>query len=379
MKFQVSLFIAGMLFVACSNSSSSNTTESVDIENIDVIQNEIALQITDSEELLFANLRQLIVLEDGGMLLSDSQQMTIEQFDKDGNHVGNVATGGSGPGELPRGFLLTHNRKDTLLVRQIGKTTRIDLFTRQAPSGLLKYVSSKNVQPDQRPFIFVAPHQSHGYYARFDSQLPNIQSLKSDPAEYRPTYIAYIDAHEKVLEDTLHELKRAFQILEISEDNSSINVISPPPYRYEDRFRSIRGSQQYLIARADSAALYIYNNDHTLNRSIQLRFNTRPITDADLDFIFDEITNNREKKEPLIDDKKPPFINAWASESFIWLQTDISEKGKELVILDMDGNVQGKTYVHYFDSIQHIEDDKIYVLNKDPEAAHSVRIYSISL
>jgi len=136
----------------------------------------------------------------------------------------------------------------------------------------------------------------------------------------------------------------------------------------------------YLIARPEKSSIKLFNKDNSLDKEIHLSVNTRSITSDDIDYVFRD--TDRDIRRAIVQrlhDTKPPFLDLWASESHLWLQTDKSENGKEVVVLDWEGTVKGKLLIHEFDEIEKIIDNRIYAIHKNPDMGHSIRVYDVDV
>lgn len=106
----------------------------------------------------------------------------------------------------------------------------------------------------------------------------------------------------------------------------------------------------------------------------------RPVTADDIEYHLKDVGRDvRQELEPRVHDEKPPYLNLWVSEDYIWLHTDTSEAGKEMVLLDFEGNPAGKFLLSEFDEIKHVKGKQIYTLHKNPEVGDSIRIYEVEV
>lgn len=105
----------------------------IDLDQLERVTVEVHLEIGTSDTYFPAQLRELIVKEDGSILVADSGKTTIEQFDSQGNHIATIASEGNGPGELSFAFYLIQTVNDTLIVWQAHER-RADFYTREQQS-----------------------------------------------------------------------------------------------------------------------------------------------------------------------------------------------------------------------------------------------------
>src|SRR5699024_7275359 len=118
----VLLSLVGLLLVGCNHNSKNNKLladrelQKLKIERIKQL---------GGDDILFGRLRDLVILSDSVIVVSDLGKTTIEQFNLQGEHRATVANKGRGPGELPSFFNLIRTNNDTLIVRH-GGGNRID-------------------------------------------------------------------------------------------------------------------------------------------------------------------------------------------------------------------------------------------------------------
>ena len=78
-----------------------------------------------------------------------------------------------------------------------------------------------------------------------------------------------------------------------------------------------------------------------------------PVKQEDLDYQFElvgvEDIVHREM-ESRIPDTKPPFLNIWMSEEYIWMHTYTSQEGKQLVLMILQGEAVRVFYLTVFDA-----------------------------
>lgn len=364
------ILISGVLH-GCS---SYDETELIDYATLEELPVEVVMEIGESENYLPGRLRDLFVASDGTMLVSDWASITIEQFDAGGNYVGTVAGEGGGPGELGNFFSMINPGNDTLVVRQ---QSRDKIFYASTKSGLYKHIGSESAnQNRERNFSILGIRPDGNWYATAGNIFSGIQLASGNEEDYRRVPLAVIDGAEKILQDSVQLLKKPLSHLTQSGQTILINSI---PYRVNDRFRLLDDGR-YLIARPDSSAFYIYNENHRLEKRISFPVKQRPVTNDDLDLAMEDVNSQvRGEIRNRVHDNKPPYLNIWATEKYLWLHTDNTADGKEFVIVDFEGNPTGKFMLSEHDSIQYARNGRLYTLHRNPKLGNSIRIYEVAL
>ncbi|GAA5521050.1 hypothetical protein LQ318_04850 [Aliifodinibius salicampi] len=383
---EISILIGMLIFLLWMGNSAillAQEGDPVEYEELPVIQADIDKEIGDEQGYLPGRLSDLILMSDGTLLVSDVQKKTIEQFNTEGKHMGTIAREGRGPGELPFIFTLAGGGNDTLIV-QHSSSTQVDFFGRDSGGIYTHARSSKtDYRENYHPLFFVGSPSGSSYYYAIRSKT----EVDTDLPEYKMDSIVMLDGFQHIIRDSLHMLKRPNYVY-ADPTKYSTNItfggktpVGMPPYRYQDRFR-LMDDGQYLIARPDSTALFIYNKNHELVRQIPLNVESRSVQKTDLDYHFrDEPRDVRQRLKRYVPELKPPFLNIWVSENHILLHTDNSRNGKEMVVLTMKGEPEpiGKFYLSEFDDIRYFRGNRIYTLYKNPERGHSIMVYSIDL
>ena len=127
------ILMAGVMISGCTADSDDALVDYHDLQELSV---DLALEIGESEAYLPGNLRDLVLLSNGRLLVSDRASGTIEQFDQSGNHVGTVAGRGEGPGELPSTFTMISGQDDQVAVFHRSK---LAIFRRNPASGRVEH------------------------------------------------------------------------------------------------------------------------------------------------------------------------------------------------------------------------------------------------
>lgn len=367
------LFIIVSFLISCS--SGSDSRELIDYKTMDELTAELVLEIGESEDYLPGRLRDLVVTSDGTMLVSDLASVSIEQFSAGGGHVGTIAEEGGGPGELSNYFSMYHFGGDTVMVRQ---QSRQKIYFAKSEKGLYEHVKTiSSVQNSDKYLTIIGRAANDSYFATAGTVIRNIQKASKNEDDYRAMPTAVIDAKENILADSLHLLKIPAAHITMTGDNGI--MVHSVPYRINDRFLTL-DDDRYMIARPDSGAFFIYNGDHKLERRISFPVKERQVTSADLDYVLKDVQSNvKNAIRDRIHEQKPPYLNAWTSDKFIWLQTDETEAGKEMVVVDLEGKARGKFMLTEFDEVAHVVDDRVYTLHKNPERGESIRVYEVEV
>lgn len=351
----------------------------VDYNQLDQLNLKLTLEIGSIEESTLGSLGSLLLVSDGKMLVSDLGKNTIEQYDATGEHMGTIASKGGGPGELPSTFFMHKGNNDTLIVWHGDGSRRVDFFSKNE-NDMYRFVrsSSRNSLKDRVPTI-LGPHPDTTYFAKTREISDNMRQWIADHSNHYWSPVVTMDnSFNHVLQDSLHMLKKATPLVNIS-SGGAMRIYGIPPYQSQDIFRLI-GNGRYLVGRPDSSSLYIYGRDHTLRREIPLHVTKRPVKQADLDYQFDLMSAEdsiRREMEARIPDTKPPFLNIWVSEKYIWMHTDTSQEGKQIVLMTLQGEVVGVFHISAFDEIQQVDNNHIYALHKNPESGHRIKIYKV--
>jgi hypothetical protein len=80
-----------------------------------------------------------------------------------------------------------------------------------------------------------------------------------------------------------------------------------------------------------------------------------------------------------VQDQKPPYLNVYATDKHIWLHTNTGTEGKEMVVLDYDGNAIGKFMLPEVDLIKEIKDNRVYTIHRSPTKGDIIRVYEVAL
>jgi len=372
------VILASWFMSTCQQDKSRGQT--IDYNKLPEIKTNITKEIRGGNEIAFGRLRDLVLTFDDFLLVSDVGRTTIEQFSPKGHHLATIATKGKGPGELFSYFKLIEGTKDRLIVRPYGMSNRIDYY-RQNSKGIYTFHNSRLLSNEyNRNIEIIGPFSDSLLYALTSPKYRNLKKYASEKNDYRNTRVAIVNNLDSIVQDSLHTLKIPAPMVDIS--NNSMNVLGMPPYQYHDRFRVLQGGR-YVVAQSDSAVLNFYDANHKLQKRIILNVKDRPVEEADLDFRFDMMNISeskiRKRMEERIPENKPSFLNMWISKQHIWLHVDTTEKGKQIVLLNMEGDPEGTFYLSKFDEIRYIRTNHMYTLHKNPDKGHSIRIYEVDI
>jgi len=372
----ISLLSLILILISCGIDGDTDT-DNIIYEELDEIEFKLQLEIGNDNDFFFGQIRDLIIVSNGTILVSDWDKTTIEQFQPDGTHTATVATAGRGPGELSSFFMLQKGAGDTLIVRQMGMHQQIDYFSNDTDSEIYSYVRSivKREQAD-RFVIVIGALPDTTYLARTSWITEPWQSAGSNYERYGQTPISIVDNTENILQDSLHVLKGPKSITYFR--NGAIFPVGVPPFLSHDRLRFIDDGR-YAIARPDSMVIHFFNANHLLDKSLELNVKNRPIEKEDIQYKLRDIPpEHHSSLEEHVPSYKPAFLNIWVTKSHILLHTNSKENGKEFVVLTLDGDPEGRFYLTEFDEVKHFTGNHLYTIHKSP-TGHTVRKYSLGI
>lgn len=374
MKKHIALIVLAGLVISCGQSSESEQV--INYSELEEIPIELDLEIKESEDFLPGNLTGLFVDQEGNILVSDYSSTTIKQFDSEGNYVATVAEEGGGPGELDQYFFMYHIGLDTLVVREQSQER-----TYFAPDeeGIYQYARSSN-SGDQNDRILtmsiLGQHTDTTFWATIGQSFSNIQETRKNNIDYQNDTAVIVNSAHEVVRDSVHMLKSPVGHLTEMNGGFMINSI---PYRTEDRLRPI-DTNRYMIARPDSNAFYIYNAEHEQLERIPFHVGERTVSSEDKNYSVRNISDEmRGEVENRISDTKPPYLNVWTTDEYILLHTDNTDEGKQMAVVDYQGNALGTFWLPESDNIQQLEGKNMYTLHQNSEEGHTIRKYDIQL
>lgn len=368
------VLLSAFLIQSCGSGSDSGDNNQIDYATIDSLQTQVVMEIGETDDYLPGQLTSLVVTSNGDILVADWAGKTIEQFDSEGNHRATIAKEGNGPGEVGNYFSLRLLWNDTLLVSQ--SLSQRDFFVPDN-DGIYRFDhSQKSSEATERSFSIIANHSDSSYYAS-EIQVFTPSLNEGENEDYRQAPLMVVNSSGELLQDSVQTYKQGNWLVERSSNSIRVRSI---PFRHEDDLAMV-GNGDYLIARVDSNAIFRYSSNHELMKKIPLNVAERPITSDDLAYELDEDLDpsTRNKLEARIGDFKPPYLNVYATEDYIWLHTNTSEAGKEMVVIDYEGNPVGKFMLPEVDSIEEIRGNSLYTIHESPEVGHLIRKYEIDL
>lgn len=373
--FTYTIIFLSSLSYSCTEKDTGHTA--FDYKDIEISDVQIITDTSENELYISGQLRDLIRMPDGTMLVSDLGSITIEQFSAAGEHLKTIAKRGRGPGELSTFFILYKGAGDTLLVRHRGMFNQMDYYYQDYTDGIYRYHRAVMFEsPEERYVQMFGDVSEIELLATARHNIPFYHHLTEEAENFDFVPVVLANSGEKIIQDSLHLLKTPNPETDFFE--GGMNVLGMPPYQYQDRLR-VLSNDRYMIARPDSAVLYIYNHHHTLDREIPLHTKLQKIEKSELDIALGNMNRSvRKRMEERVPEYKPPFLDVWASDSHILLHTDNQEEGKEMVVLSMSGEPEARFYLSEYDGIQYFTGQKIYSLHRNPDKGHSVRVYQIN-
>lgn len=372
---RIFLFVASLSIVFLfSCSSPQDGPDVIDYSSLEKLSGKLVSEIGESEDYIPGHITDLEVTRDGTILVGDMENTTIEQFDSDGKYIGNVARAGRGPGELSNIFTLHLLNGDTLIARN--RTGRKEYFARTEGGGFNHINTTVQSNHTTRSLDIVKPIAGDKFYAVKNNLASHYNELEDPKATINEAFVV-VDESEKVLDDSVHVLKRRGRYSVELKDGGYIS--SGFPFQINEQVVPLE-DENYLVARPDSSAFFVYNEEHNLERRITVNVKERPVTQEDLEYKFDGLPDEAiSRVNNMRSDTQPPYTKVFASGNYFWLLTEESKAGKEVVVLDFDGAPVGKFMLPVYDRISHVEDGRIYTINHNPDRGYQIRIYEIDL
>lgn len=372
-KLSTLLLIVLTTFAACSNSSYDSTSSKIDYSTLNEIPVTLDLEIIETEEYLPGELSDVIVDDDGTIIVADRQaSIAIDQFDKDGNYVGRIAHEGNGPGEIQRYFSINDLKDDGFMVNVFPDKV---LFFEKNDQGVYNFVESQVQDKSMERRIIVGSKFKSGEYFANSSRLimaPDVKKYNQEDYFFSP--ISVINKQGDIIVDSLFMIKRANMHMTSINNGFRINEI---PYLDSDQFEPI-GDGTYIIARPDSNTITFFGEEHQVTNKIIFNVTPRPVTSEDLDFEFDDMDPGiRSEIENRVPEYKPPYLQMWATSTHILFLVNESETGKELVLINYDGTPVGKFMIPAEDDVEYFTGKELYTVHNDLEIGDIVRRYLI--
>jgi len=376
MRYLNAFFILITFFlVGCyENSKNEDVIEYSKLSELDI---HVSIEITESEKFIPARLKDLIIAEDGSLIISDWGNMSIVHFDSDGTFKREIAEKGQGPGELKTFFSLIHSKRDTILVKFFGMSGQLDVYVRDNKENSFYYDYSLSAEIENtRNFNIIDAAPGFGYFAISENLTQNRSENLFDPPIYKSEILSIVNDSYEIVTDSVHALQSPSPLF-IEAEGGAVTPIGVPPFLSRDRMKYL-GNNLYLVARTRDGIIQIFNEDHIIQSEVVLDVQELHVSEKDLDNQLKNIPEQFQGElRERAGDLKPHFIDVWASKDYLLLHTDNNETGKEMVLLTRDGKAIGKFYLSEFDEIHELRDRKMYTLHKNQESGHSIRVYEV--
>lgn len=370
------LFIA--LILGCSGAP-KNEGFLYDYIALTALDIELKIEIGESENFLPGHLQDLVIDDDGSLIVSDWDSRSIVQFTGDGSFKRVLAEQGQGPGEIKNFFSLIDSRRDTLLVKFFGIPRQVDFYILQENGGGYVYDSSLIIDAVNNRIIDpIESAPGDGFFAKFGNLNQNRGSDLLNPPLYSFETLGIVNRAAEVLFDSVHVLQTPNTIF-IEAREGALTPIGTPPYLSEDQIKHLPDGM-YLITRPKEGLIQVFDQNHEIHYEISVDVMERPVTGDDLDYHLKHIPEQfQEELRNRAPDIKPAFTDAWGTNEYFLLEADQSEEGIKMVLISKSGEAAGKFFLSQFDVVQHFSDQRIYTLHKDPESGHSIRVYDINI
>ncbi len=366
-----------LFLLGCNNSIQEESF--IDYDALPELQVTLAEEIIEDEDFYFGRIQDLIVDSQGDIIVSDWAKMAIKQFDSNGNYLGEIASGGEGPGELQTFFFLFHSFNDTLLVFYPGAVGQVDIYTREKDENRYQYKETIDTKRHElRNISLLGRAPGGGYFAKAEEFVQNRQSqlFEPEPQKYEPLLV--VNEALEVLADSV-DLLTIPNVVFIEAGGGAVSPLGTPPFLYRDVVRAV-GQSHYMIAKPAEALIQFFDQNHGITNKIGLNVLQRPVSDADLENELENIPEEfRAKLIERAPEMKPAFKNAWIAKDKIFLHTDKTDKGSQIVVLTDAGQPLGKFYLSEFDEIKAFINNHIYTIHQDPDVGYSLKIYTIDL
>ena len=372
------LFFTLILIVVCLKifGSSEERAKNSKINDSSNLELSLVSEIGGKDGFLFGRISNAIVSANGTVIAADWKKLSLEQFDKNGRHIGTIASNGRGPGEIQSFFYIFLVDENSVIVSHDGAIDLINYYKRNE-NGVFTYSNSWLPKKNKKYFVDIVQAITKSKYYAFIKQkkLPIDEDYKK--AQFTYKILSVVDKEKELISNELHELKEPNSIVDF--EGGSMKYIGMPPFQSQDRFRYIDNGQ-YVIGRPDSSKLFFYDDNHNLFKTVYLQLDRERVTKEDIEYFFKSnsySTENRSRIESRIPLFKPSFLNFWITKNKIYLNTDINEKGKEITMMNMKGEFIGIFFISKFDRIQEIKNDTIYTVYQHPNRGYRIRLYGI--
>jgi len=186
-----------------------------------------------------------------------------------------------------------------------------------------------------------------------------------------------VNKKRQIIQDSLHLLNLPTRFIDLHGGN--ITRFSPSPYQHRN-FLKVFNDRSYLIARADSSSLHFYNSSHALVKKVSLQTTRRPLK-GEIDYSLYKGFRNKVREEMIsrLPEYKPPFLDIWVSDSYLWMKTDINRERKEFIVLNLEGEPLGKFYLKASQEIQKAVGNRIYITDDDTDSGSAIIVYQVNI
>lgn len=362
-----------MLFTlnGCSSQNENDDGTQIDYSDIPVLTLEKEFSIASTEDYIPARIRDILVSDDGTILVSEQSEKAIHQFDSSGNYLARVARSGRGPGELTQYANAHFNGNILVMSNNDGKLTEY----RPNNEGMYRFVKDHAVRLPGPVRGIRSENELSSVYVTVDSVRTPFGVV---PPEFTTDFVHIVNFTDDSLqvEENVLSLKKHSSYIRVIDDGNRM-VHSSLPYRYSDDFRSLP-NKKILVQRPGESVIQIFDKNVDLEHEVEVNIKGRPFTEEDMVYHFPELNSSeRAERRELILDLKPPFM--WVTlddEQRFWLFTDLTTNGTEYVILSYDGDPLGRVFLPDNNILHTVMNDRLYVFNR-MEA--TIDVYSVDL
>lgn len=328
--------------------------------------------IGESEEYLPTNITQVLVGNTNQILVLQSPDKSIHQFDSNGNYLSQIARQGKGPGELSQ-YAYGYYDGEILLM-----SNNNSLITEFSPNedGIYEYSKDYSQRMNGMVRGFRTEGESRAIFVSVDSSRAPFGTV---PPEFTTEFIHIMNITEDSVEreEKVLTLKTHSSYVEIQDGGNSMSY-SGLPYRYSDGF-SLLSENKVMVQRPLQSSIEVYDEKFDQIYHLQLNVEERAFTEEDLEYHFPNLNSDeRRKRRSFIMDIKPPFLSVrFDNQNRFWLQTHETTAGREYIILSYDGEPLGRFYIPKESSVYNIKNGKIYTVNSVSEP--KIEVYSVNL
>jgi len=360
-----------LILVGCSSETDVDTEPEISYSDIPLVDLRHEFSISASDDYIPASVAQIIVDDEGRILVSERQEKAVHQFDSTGTYVARVARSGRGPGELSQ-YANGHLNGEVLVMsNNNGKLTEY----RPNDAGVYSFVQDHAYRlPGPMRGIRSEGEFTSAYVAVDSVQIP----FGVIPPEFTTDliHIVRFDGDSLEIEENVLSIDRHSSYVRVVDDGQAMTY-STLPYRYSDYLTPLP-DQQLMVTRPRKSTIRIYDEDLELAHNLELNIESRPVTDEDFEFHFSEFSGAElADRKALVRDLKPPFTGVMMDdERRFWLRTDHTEEGYEYVVLDYEGEPLGRFYLPEIKRVFTVDAGKMYLF--DYEIAE-IEVYSVNI